>query len=139
MVTPSTYSIAKIKRKLAPLFGELRLQMVILFGSLVSEKVHSESDIDVGVVFDEPVDLLNLTNRIINLLQTDKVDVVDLRRASPLLRFAAVRNGKLIYERTPGQFNTFFSLSFRRYVDTKKLRIAQQRAIDHFLNAKGLT
>jgi predicted nucleotidyltransferase len=133
------YSIDQIKEKLAPLFKEPGLKMLLLFGSVASGRIHRESDIDLGFLFDGPVDLLGLTNRVINLLNTDKVDVIDLRRASPLLSFSAAREGKLLYERTPGQFNVFFSLAFRRYIDTKKLRDAQQRAIQHFLKEKGLS
>jgi predicted nucleotidyltransferase len=132
-----TFSIDGIRAKLAPLLKEEALQIVLLFGSQSSGQVHPESDIDLGFLYDEPVDLLELTNKVTRLLHTDRVDVVDLRRANPLLCFSAARQGKLLYERCPGLFNRFYSLSFRRYVDTKKLRDARQRAIDTFLEARG--
>ena len=131
------YSTEEIKEKLTLLLKDERLQIVLLFGSQSSGQVHPESDIDLGFLFDEPVDLLELTNKVNRLLRTDRVDVVDFRRANPLLCFSAARQGKLLYERCPGLFNTFYSLSFRRYVDTKKLRDARQRAIDTFLEARG--
>jgi len=137
MMSPKTYSTDEIKEKLSSLFKEEALQIVLLFGSQSSGQVHPESDIDLGFLYDEPVDLLDLTNKVIQLLHKDRVDVVDLRRANPLLCYSAVRQGKLLFERSPGLFNSFFSLSFRRYVDTKKLRDARQRAIDNFLEARG--
>jgi predicted nucleotidyltransferase len=137
MMSPKTYSTDEIKEKLSSLFKEEALQIVLLFGSQSSGQVHPESDIDLGFLYDEPVDLLDLTNKVIQLLHKDRVDVVDLRRANPLLCYSAVRQGKLLFERSPGLFNSFFSLSFRRYVDTKKLRDARQRAIDNFLQARG--
>jgi predicted nucleotidyltransferase len=136
-MSPTAFSIDEMKAKLAPLFGEEALQILLLFGSQSSGQVHPESDIDLGFLYDEPVDLLDLTNKVIQLLHKDRVDVIDLRRANPLLCFSAARQGKLLYERSPGLFNSFFSLSFRRYVDTKKLRDARQRAIDSFLEARG--
>jgi uncharacterized protein len=136
-MSPKAYSTDEIKEKLAFLFKEEALQFVLLFGSRSSGQVHPESDIDLGFLYDEPVDLLNLTNKITHLLHTDRVDVVDLRRANPLLCFSAARQGKLLYERCPGLFNRFYSLPFRRYIDTKKLRDARQRAIDNFLEARG--
>ena len=139
MVGSKIYSLGVIKNRLAPLFQDPRLQLVLLFGSFASGQVHPGSDIDIGVILDGPVDILDLTNRVINLLHTDRVDVVDLRRASPLLSFSAVRYGKVLYERSPGQFNMFASLSFRRYVDTQKLRDARQRFIRDFLKEKGLS
>ena len=131
------FSIDEIKAKLAPLFKEEALQLVLLFGSQSSGQVHPESDIDLGFLYDEAVDLLELTNKVIQLLRKDRVDVIDLRRANSLLCFSAARQGKLLYERCPGLFNSFYSLSFRRYIDTKKLRDARQRAIDTFLEARG--
>ncbi len=131
------YSADEIKKKLAPLFREKGLQMVLLFGSQVSGWVHARSDIDLGFLYDEPVDLLDLTNKVTQLLHTDKVDVIDFRRANPLLSFSAAREGTLLYERFPGQFHVFYSLSFRRYVDTKKLRDARSRSIQQFIEEKG--
>jgi len=134
---PGVFSIDEIKAKLASLFEDEALQFVLLFGSQSSGQAYPESDIDLGFLYDEPVDLLNLTNKVIQVLRKDRVDVVDLRRANPLLCYSAARQGKLLYERCPGLFNRFYSLSFRRYVDTKKLRDARQRAIDTFLAARG--
>ena len=131
-------SINEIKEKLSPLFKEERLQLTLLFGSVVSGRIHSKSDIDLAFLFDGPADILTLTNRVIRLLHTDRVDVVDLRHASPLLKFSAAKQGTLLYERTPGLFNSFYSLAFRRYVDTQKMREAQGKAIKHFLEEKGL-
>ena len=136
-MSPKAFSIDEIKAQLAPLFEEEALQFGLLFGSQSSGQVHPESDIDLGFLYDEPVDLLGLTNKVIRLLRQDRVDVVDLRRANALLCYSAARQGKLLYERCPSLFNRFYSLSFRRYVDTKKLRDARQRAIDTFLAARG--
>ncbi|HAM52789.1 MAG TPA: hypothetical protein DCP92_19615 [Nitrospiraceae bacterium] len=128
----------EIRERLKPLFGDQELKLIILFGSTASGTMHKKSDIDLALLFDGPVDSLILTNKINRILRTDKVDVVDLRRASPLLRFCAARQGKAIYERAPGLFSEFCSLSFRMYVDTKKLRDAQAQAIRHFLKERGL-
>ncbi|MEI9477427.1 MAG: nucleotidyltransferase domain-containing protein [Deltaproteobacteria bacterium] len=127
-----------IRERLAPLFNEKRLRLVLLFGSVATKKANKHSDIDLGFLFDEPSNILDLTNRVINLLQTDNVDVVDLRRASPLLMAASVKHGKLLYERSPGVFHEFCSLAVRRFVDTKKLRDAQGKGIDRFLLERGL-
>ena len=139
MNSSTNLSLTEIKQRLAPFFHEPELQIVLLFGSRVSGRVHPGSDIDLGVLFDSPVNLVEITNRITGLLHTDRVDLVDLRRASPLLAFSAARESLLLYERSAGLFNQFYSLSFRRYVDTKKLRDARKRTIDHFLKEKGLS
>lgn len=136
--TENTIPIKEIKKRLKPLLKEEGLQLVLLFGSAVTGKMHKHSDIDLAFLFDKPVDILSLTNKVIRLLHADNIDVVDLRHTSPLMQFSIMKNGKLIYERTPDIFNVFYSLAFRRYIDTKKMRIAQAKAIEHFLQARGM-
>ena len=134
----NTLSPEKIRERLAPLFSEKGLRLVLLFGSVATQNANKHSDIDLAFHFDAPIDILDLTNRVINLLHTDNVDVVDLRRTSPLLMAASVKNGKLLYERSPGLFHEFCSLAVRRFVDTKKLRDAQGKGIERFLQERGL-
>jgi predicted nucleotidyltransferase len=134
----TSLSVNDIKDRLAPFFKKEGLQLVLLFGSIAKGSVHGKSDIDLGFLFDEPVDVLTLTNEVTKLLHSDRVDVVDLRRASPLLRFCAAQKGKVLYERSEGLFNQFFSLAFRTYVDTKKLRDAQGEMIRDFLEKEKM-
>jgi len=131
-------SVEEIRKRLSLFYSDKGLQLILLFGSVVTGTMHTQSDIDLAFLFDKPADILALTNRVIRLLHTDNVDVVDLRRASPLLKFSAVKNGMLLYEREPGIFNGFYSLAFRMYVDTKKLRDAQAVSIRQFLKSRGL-
>lgn len=110
---------------------------MIAFGSIATGATRPDSDIDLAVMGRRPLDLVPLTNAVARLLQTDAVDVVDLRRATPLLMMEVVRGGHLLYERVPGSYATFCSLAHRRYVDTAKLRAAQREAIRHFVRERG--
>lgn len=130
--------VDEISERLAPLFQDEGLRLVLLFGSSVTGKMHRHSDIDLAFLFDRDMDIIALTNTVIRLLHTDNVDVIDLKHASPLLRFSVVKNGRLLYERSQGEFNSFSSLTFRRYVDTKKLRDMQATSIKHFLGTRGI-
>ncbi len=132
-------TMKEIAERLATIFKDEGLQLVLLFGSLPSGKAHKQSDIDLAFLFDRPANVLELTNRVIRLLHTDNIDVVDLRRASSLLKFSIAKTAKVLYEKSPGTFNEFCSLAFRMYVDTKKLRDAQSKAIKYFLEARGLS
>jgi hypothetical protein len=64
--------------------------------------------------------------------------VIDLKHASPLLKYSVAQKGRPLYEKSPGIFNEFYSLAFRMYVDTRKLRDARETAIKYFLESRGL-
>lgn len=115
-----------------------RLNLLVLFGSTVKGRGRAGSDLDLAVHFDGPADLDALYLALAGRLGSDRVDLVDLRRAGPLLAFEVARTGCLLFERRPGMFREFQSLASRRYCDTAKLRAAQQRAIRVFLEREGL-
>jgi predicted nucleotidyltransferase len=131
-------TIEEIRESLVPLFKERDLRLVLLFGSALTGTVHKKSDIDLAFLFDGPVDILSITNSVIRLLHSDKVDVIDLRHASPLLKYSVAEKGRLLYEKSPGMFFEFYSLAFKEYVDTRKLREARETAIKYFLESRGL-
>jgi predicted nucleotidyltransferase len=114
------------------------LQLLVLFGSAVKGRTRAESDIDLGVFCDGPADLDALYLAVAPRLGTDRLDLIDLRRAGPLLAFEVARTGRLLFERHPRAFRQFQSLASRRYCDTEKLRRAQRRAIHVFLEREGL-
>jgi predicted nucleotidyltransferase len=128
----------RISEQLRPLFNRPDLQMVILFGSQAAGEARHESDLDLALLGDHPLDLISFTTETIRLLKESRVDLVDLRRASPLLKMEVVRKGLLLYERSPGTYLDFCSLAIRRYIDTKKLRDARGTAIKRFLEQRGL-
>lgn len=136
--TVAAMSLEKIQQRLAPLFSEDGLKLVLLFGSVASGAIHKRSDIDLAFLYDRPVDTIALTNRVIALLHTDRVDMVDLMRASPLLKFSVAKTGLVLYERASGMYAGFCSLAFRMYVDTKKLRDARSLSLRLFLQERGL-
>ena len=131
-------SIMEITDRLAPLFQDERIRLVILFGSVASGRQHPRSDIDLAFLFEEDVDLVDLNCKVTEHLKSDKVDIIDLRHANPLLKFSVARSGKLLYQKSPGLFTEFCSLAFRMYADSKKLRDAQAIAINKYLAAKGI-
>jgi len=135
----STISAEEVAARVADLPGAMpRLDLLVLFGSTVKGRRRAGSDLDLAVRFDGPPDLDALYLALAGRLGTDRLDLVDLRRAGPLLAFEVARSGRLLFERRPGVFREFQSLASRRYCDTAKLRAAQQRAIRVFLEREGL-
>jgi predicted nucleotidyltransferase len=108
------------------------LHLVILFGSAARSTRGPSGDIDIAVRGSRPVDLVAATNRLIELLHFQEIDLVDLNRASPLLLAVVARDGVLLFEDQPARFNSFRSFASRRFADTRKFREAEARQLQKF-------
>jgi predicted nucleotidyltransferase len=95
-------SIVKRLSTYAEQYKEIRL--FLLFGSRSQGIAREESDWDFGYIADVGFDPLPLYTDLVLALETDKVDLVDLSRASGLLRFRAVRDGIVLFEKPKGQY-----------------------------------
>ena len=137
-LTPSRDDERELKQSLAPLCAQSQNRLIVLFGSMSKGATTSRSDLDLAILADEPLDLVDVTNRVTTMIHVSDVDVVDLRRASPLLAMEVARHGRLLYERAPGEYAEFCSLAQRRYADTAKLRAGKKVAIAQFLKARGV-
>ena len=115
------------------------LELVVLFGSTVKGRRRASSDVDVAVRCAGPADFDLLHGLLAPVLGADRLDLVDLHHARPLLAMEVARSGHLLYESRPGMFRQFQSLASRRYCDTAKLRRALRRAIHVFLARHDLS
>jgi len=102
------------------------LQAAWLFGSQVSGRTHSESDVDVAVLASQP---LTLDQRLAleEALQTYRLDLVDLRKAGVVLQFEAL-NGERLHCRSPEKVAEFSSLVGREYESAMALSKIGYRA-----------
>ena len=112
------------------------LRLVVMFGS-TARFVASPEDLDLAVLASDPVDAVELTNRFTTLLGFQEVDVVDLRRADPVLLVQVAQEGIPLFESAPGEFASFCSLATRRFADTRKFRDAEREAIRSFVPREG--
>lgn len=136
MVTPEQLRIRV--REVADAIG---LRLVVLFGSTArrarAANDHDPADIDLGVIAGDEVDVVELTNAFIRALGEQAVDLVDLRRADPVLALAVARDGIPLHEGSPGEFARFHSLAVRRFADTRKFRATEREVIRSFVTEKG--
>jgi predicted nucleotidyltransferase len=127
---------ARLRRAAEQVGREVGCRLVVLFGSAArgaDGATAAARDLDVGVLCDTVPDLVALTNRFIQALGVQAVDLTDLRRADPLLLMLVARDGTPLYERAPGEFARFASLAARRYADTRKFRVAERDAVRDFI------
>ena len=76
---------------------------IYVFGSIVTAKDRSRSDIDVAIMVRSPMkgtERVQLETSLSNLLKRD-VDLIIFGEASPLLQHQILKSGLLVYERDP--------------------------------------
>lgn len=83
------------------------LELLLLFGSRARSDSHRQSDWDLGYRAAAQMDPVALRGRVVDVLGTDAIDLVDLERASGLLRYRAARDGQLVFEARPGLADEF--------------------------------
>lgn len=92
---------AEAVERLATLARETRgLDLLLLFGSRAGGRTDARptSDWDLGYLANDRFDPQAFVAHCAERLGTDRVDLVDLQRASGLLRYRAARDGQLIFE-----------------------------------------
>jgi len=128
----STASLDQIRLAAQRLGAEIGARLILLFGSAARRRT-TPGDLDIGILTDHPLDTVGATNRLIQALGVQAIDVADLRRADPLLLALAARDGIPVYEAEPGAFAAFASLAARRFADTRKFRDAERREVRDFI------
>jgi predicted nucleotidyltransferase len=106
------------------------LESVLLFGSRARGVAHAGSDWDVGYLATDAFDAAGWLAALVEALGTDRIDLVDLGRASGLLRYRAARDGQTLYERAPGVAHRFRLEAVRFWCDAAPIL---QRGYDEVL------
>lgn len=124
----------KTAKKVASIARRYALQLVILFGSSVARKTHAESDVDIALLTLRPLSLhkeLALRREFFVLFHRE-IDLVFLKRASPLLLGQIVRHGKLL----AGDrkiFENFRRYAMKQYIDFQPYFRLREQTIRHTL------
>src|SRR5947199_7421585 len=84
------------------------LDLLLLFGSRARGESNPGSDWDFGYLAGPDLDPDDLLVRLILLLGTDRIDLVNLNLTNGLLRFRAAAEGKPLFESRPGIFDDFW-------------------------------
>jgi len=101
-----------------------RLLAVYLFGTAAAGTLREDSDVDIAVLSEgalEPVALFDAAQRLATLLGRD-VDLVDLGRASTVMRAQVVANGRRLTTTSSLEIDTFEMLALSDYA-----RLAEER------------
>ena len=116
-------NIEKALGKLTPLFESEGVLLAYLFGSISKGRVGNDVDLAI-LTRDTPA--FRLREAITEFLGTERVDLVDLRSASPILRFEIISTGLPLYVADEMLRERFELETLHLYRDTDHIR-RQQR------------
>ena len=91
------------EREITERLKEHPVELAVLFGSYVSDRLHSLSDVDIGVIFKEGVSvekrrqlLDTMVAEIGKITNHDRIDVVDLDVVPARIGYTALSRGRLL-------------------------------------------
>jgi predicted nucleotidyltransferase len=117
----------------AALAEDPSVQVAYLFGYAARGEDATRSDIDVAVLADQSIHLRRqaLLSEALGRITGEgyRVDVVDLRTASPVLCWEVVRDGVVLVERDRLTRFDFEMDAIRRFEDTRPLRRIQHELL----------
>jgi predicted nucleotidyltransferase len=109
--------------RLIPLFEREGVVLAYLFGSLAERE--NAGDVDLALLRQSD-SVFALWAAIVDRLGTERLDLVDLATASPVLRFEILRNAKLLYAADEEVLERFTMETLHLYRDTAPLRARQR-------------
>lgn len=111
------------------------LELLLLFGSRVTGRIHKESDYDIGYISSQKLTLDTEGQLIIDLLPVFGViderliNLVNIRKAPPLLLYAMTGQCQVLFERKPPAFAVLRALAFKKYIETQPLYHEKERRL----------
>lgn len=110
------------------------INLVILFGSQATGKANTLSDFDVAVLPDHELSLAEKNKTVEDIsrdfgFHEDKIDLVDITVAPPLLQMQIATHGKLLYG-DPDLFLRFRVLAWKRYQNTARFRVIRDKYLE---------
>ncbi len=111
---------SRLHHRLELVCAGLPVELAVLFGSRASGRVHTGSDVDVGVI---PLDAALSLHDELKLASTlsaatgAEVDLVRLDVDDALLGREVARTGFALYERTPGAFASYRARAMSVWID----------------------
>lgn len=104
------------------------LGILILYGSRARGEAAAHSDWDLGYVATAELDPAALHAAIVEALGDDRVDLVDLTRASGQLRYRVAGDGRPIFERVAGSIDRFRLEAIAYWLDMAPIIRAEYEA-----------
>ncbi len=107
-----------------------------IFGSYSIEKIRPQSDIDIAVLLEDKINSkdygyikLSVINDLIEILSFDRIDLVILNTAAPLLSHEVIKRGILLFSKDETRRLRYIANVTMHYLDTIYLRKVQDKIL----------
>lgn len=121
-VAPLPADIAGRVQRLPELFRAQPVRLAYIFGSVAAGG--AADDVDLAVLMREG-SALDLFGDVVRAVGTDRIDLIDLGQAPPLLRFRVVKDGVVLFRESAEAENEFELAAIGAYRDTRYRRAIQ--------------
>lgn len=117
---------AELKKIKDYLSGKPAILVAFLYGSQVTGRGDSDSDIDIALLYDrnflpDVEQRLQLVDDLVSVTKRD-VDLLILNDASPIICMQVLRKGNIIFEKDHQAYLDFFVKTVSKYDDLKRVR-----------------
>lgn len=111
-------------KQIAAVCRKFGVKVLLLFGSQLEGKIHSESDIDVAFAGDKlSFDrLAEFNTELQKIFSHEKVDTVNLVPLNPLILKRIFDNHRILYLEDRFLYHTLSSYAIKSYIETKFMR-----------------
>ncbi|MBI3326682.1 MAG: nucleotidyltransferase domain-containing protein, partial [Nitrospinae bacterium] len=115
------------------------IRLLAVFGSAVRGTQGPASDLDLAVWIEDACvePLTTLEAELSHLFPAERLDLVILNKAFPLVQFQVAKHGYPLFEACPGVFQAFCVSAAKRHADTAHLRSLDRICVDRFLRRQA--
>jgi predicted nucleotidyltransferase len=123
-------------RRLEDIARTFGVVLLVQFGSTVSGREHTKSDLDLAALLEDPCPSLRVFSDLLHDLQTlspdRKIDLALINRADPLFLKRIVEQCRLLYG-SPRRLNELKMYAFRRFHDHRRYLALERIYVDRAL------
>lgn len=131
-------SLAEVQKKIPEVQAYFQTQpvdLVLLHGSLVRDKMGPLSDVDIAVLFNKKgiklSEISAISNKLGEILEREDIDLAVLNTASALLKMQVLVHGQIVYASSPKVYPAFRLKTIRHYLATGHLRKTFHRYMEN--------
>lgn len=124
-------------KKIKAIAEKYNLELLLLFGSrVIGKALHKESDFDIAYLSSRKLDLTEearLITELMPIFKSDKIDLVNISMAHPLLLKQIFMNHKIIFCKNLSVYFQYKIYAERKYAEAKPLFQLRRVLIKNFL------